>query len=65
MNAQKIRIDMTLKPDHIKFLKDKATKNGVSISAMNDIIIEDFISAEKMRDRVNKGIGGVPGSSKS
>jgi hypothetical protein len=46
---------MTLKTDHIEFLKKQAEKNGISVSAMNDIILEDYMSQETRRNIVNKG----------
>lgn len=53
--TKKTRIDMTLKTDHIEFLKKQAEKNGISVSAMNDIILEDYMSQETRRNIVNKG----------
>lgn len=46
------RIFMTLKSSHVQFLRERAKKYNISVSAVTDLIIEDFISQDKLRERV-------------
>jgi hypothetical protein len=61
----KIKVAVALTQKEIDYINTLMEKYQASFSGALRMIIEDFISAEKMRDRVNRGIGGVPGSSKS
>jgi VIT1/CCC1 family predicted Fe2+/Mn2+ transporter len=54
----KNKVSVALTESEHQLLKDMADKFKTSVSGALRMIIEDFISAEKMRDRVNKNVGG-------